>query len=79
MRFANATTLLHMHLTAYNTNVSYAVNKQDEMPPRVLLHSGMSLQGVTQQSKKAIIDQRIAARQTCCYNVLVRYGTFHIQ
>jgi len=53
-------------LTAYNTNASYAVTKQkkDEMPPRVLLHSGMRLQAVTQQSKKAIIDQRIAARQT---------------
>ena len=27
----------------------------------------MRLQAVTQQSKKAISDQRIAARQTCCY------------
>ena len=33
-------------------------------------HSGMRLQAVTQQSKKAIIDQRIAARQTCCYRVM---------
>ena len=56
-------------LTAYNTNVSYAVTKQkkDEMPPRVLLHSGMRLQAVMQQSKQAIIDQRIAAKKTCCY------------
>ena len=27
---------------------------------------GMRLQAVTQQSRKTIIDQRIAARQTCC-------------
>jgi len=56
-------------LTAYNTNVSYAVTEQkkDEMPPRVLLHSGMRLQADTQQSKQAIIDQLIAAIKTCCY------------
>jgi len=28
---------------------------------------GMRLQAVMQQSRKTIIDQRIAARQTCCY------------
>jgi len=27
----------------------------------------MRLQAVTQQSRKTIIDQCIAARQTCCY------------
>jgi len=30
----------------------------------------MRLQAVTQQSRKTIIDQRIAARQTCCYTIL---------
>ena len=28
---------------------------------------GMRLQAVTHQARKTLIDQRIAARQTCCY------------
>jgi len=64
--------LLHYFIctsTAYNTNVSLAVTKQkkDEMPPRVLIHSGMRFLADTQQSKQAIIDQRIATIKTCCY------------
>jgi len=47
------------------------------MPRGPTTHSGMRLQAVTQQSKKAIIDQRIAARQTCCYirpcNIRIEY------
>jgi len=30
----------------------------------------MRLQAVTQQSRKTIIDQCIAARQTCCYRYI---------
>jgi len=57
---------------------SVTKQKKDEMPPRVLLHSGMRLQAVTQQSKKAIIDQRIAARQTCCYTLLWCHEKNHV-
>jgi len=77
-RLPNATTLrytfhTHFNSTQHDAVVLYAVAKQmkDEMPPRAYYALWYAPPSGHATIKKTIIDQRIAARQTCCYSYFV--------